>query len=304
VLSAVISFSCLVGAFHPKSINSLLDSLERYASWRKIRPCFGPLYFFAFVVAFFTSFVEGLGGVAGQERVFFALFGVGVVWSVAILITLAFRPHNKGDGPDAAGGRRSVKLRNIIKRRQNLLLFTAIGLAIGALDMILWCIFSKLPQLPIILSSLQGFMSTLWQVHAALMGVTVIVVAVVVTVVANEGERTRTWGLYMGHSKFLLIVWFNLWAIVNEAVVALLSESSGSSVVPPPVAGLVVSAGIVFLVSVFSAAWLYWVTTRFIDESYVEDLAGRRIVAMIPDEVDRQVEKLMAITRELRDRRT
>jgi len=305
VLSAIISFSCLVGAFHPKSINSLLDSLEGYASWRKIRLYFGLLYFFAFLVSFFKSFVEGLGGVASQELLFFTLFGIGIAWSAAILITLAFKPRNEDSRRTSVGKQHSIKMKNIIKRKQNLLLFIAIGLVIGILDVILWCIFSKMTDIPAVFFSLYGFMPTLWQVHAALIGFTVIIVTVVVTVVANERERTRTWGLYMGHSKFLLIVWFNLWAIVNEGIITMvLNESGGVSVAPPRVAGLVVSVGVVFLVSIFSAAWLYWVTTRFIDESYVEDLAGRRIMNMIPDEVDRQMGRLTAIARQLRDRQS
>jgi hypothetical protein len=299
-LSAIVAVLCLVGAFRPESVNRLLDFLEGHASWRKIRPYFGLLYFFAFLVSFFRSFVEGLAGVAGQVPLFILLFGIGLAWMAAIILTFAVKPRVEG----GTGERKqhAMKVKSIGKRKRNLLLFIAIGLAVGALDFLFWCIFSNVPHVPVLLSSLYGFMPTLWQVHAALVGFTVVVVTVVVTVVANERERTRTWGLYMGHSRFLLIVWFNLWAIVNEGIVTLLlSESPDSFMVAPRVTGLVVSVSTLFLVSVFSAAWLYWVTTRFIDESYVEDLAERRIINMIPNEVDRQLNRLITNARHLHD---
>ena len=91
-------------------------------------------------------------------------------------------------------------------RDKGLLQFLFIAIGIGAIQISAF-IFPTLQWLPS-LHEANAFLKTLWQVHASILGVTVIVVTIIITVIANEKDRTRTWKLYNDKTKFVGSVTF------------------------------------------------------------------------------------------------
>ena len=128
-----------------------------------------------------------------------------------------------------------------------------------------------------------SFLKALWQVHASILALSVVVVAVIVTIIANELERGQTWTLYLERTRVGLILRFNLALLASEGLAVIQTFDVS---VPLFVAGsvqnlILVEAGF-FVVSLTLLVHLYSETLRFLDPDYVEDLAEDRIIAAMP----------------------
>ena len=142
---------------------------------------------------------------------------------------------------------------------------------------------------------------TLWQVHASIIGVTVVVVTIIITVIANERDRTRTWKLYAENTKFLHIIWFNLLAILSEGIASFqTSQATESAVLSHGVGNLVLAEGFLLTLSVLMAGVLFTVTMRFLDEDHVEKLAEKRIMRAMPKAVDRDMNHIRQVVARLK----
>ena len=132
----------------------------------------------------------------------------------------------------------------------------------------------------------------MWQVHAGVLAVSVIVVAVITTIISGQGGRTRTWIIYKDRTKILPILCFNLILLVSEGVTIL----GGYQVISPIAdARSLESATLVNLI-LFSFALLltyrlFVQTLRFLDPGYVEDLSEDLTNAAIPDAVRRDIRR-------------
>ena len=142
-----------------------------------------------------------------------------------------------------------------------------------------------------------SYLKVLWQVHASLLAVTVVVVTIIVTVIANEKDRKRTWKLYAEKTRFTQVVWFNLLAVASEGVASIQTYSVSTPLFSSDKTGnLILFEGLLFLISVSLAAMLFTITLRFLDDDYIEDLAEQRIVRAMPGAVEKdlaQMEKLV-----------
>lgn len=100
VVSVAISIACLIGIFRPQLVDFPLRILARHRNWKHFRLYFGLLYFFAFTISFFTSWVRDLVSVTKQELLFFILYGIGLIWAVAIIYTFSRKssPNNSKIG--------------------------------------------------------------------------------------------------------------------------------------------------------------------------------------------------------------
>ena len=137
----------------------------------------------------------------------------------------------------------------------------------------------------------ESWLQTLWQVHASILGVTVIVVTIIVTVIANEKDRNRTWKLYAQKAKFLVIVCFNLIAIVSEGLAPLITTAKLSN--------LIMSEGILFFYAILMTVWLFTITLNFLNDEYVENLAEKRIKEAVPDAVKQDLKRLQTLASHL-----
>lgn len=138
-----------------------------------------------------------------------------------------------------------------------------------------------------------SFLKALWQVHASVLAVTVVVVTIIITVIANEKDRTRTWKLYAEKTWFVPIVWFNLGAVVSEGLASLQTRTVSTPLFSSDrVGNLILSEGFLFVLSVLLAARLFTVTVRFLDDDYVEDLAEGRIARSMPGAVSRDLGRI------------
>jgi hypothetical protein len=170
--------------------------------------------------------------------------------------------------------------------------FCLVALLVAAVQTVALLIpgLSWLPQA----GDADSLIKVLWQVHASVLGVTVVVVTIIITVIANEKDRTRTWKLYADHTWFVPILWFNLLAILSEGASLLQIPHASKS------GNLIGSEGLLFTLSIMSAAWLFTVTFKFLDDDYVEDLAERRIIRAMPEAVEHDIIRLQEHLRSLR----
>jgi magnesium-transporting ATPase (P-type) len=148
-----------------------------------------------------------------------------------------------------------------------------------------------------------AFLKTLWQVHASILGVTVIVVTIIITVIANEKDRTRTWKLYSDKTKFVPVIWFNLLAIASEGLALLqTSQATNPLFFSDKVGNLILSEGILLIISIVIAIMLFTVTVRFLDDDYIEDLAEKRIVRAMPAAVEDNIKHIQEFISKLRNK--
>ena len=194
------------------------------------------------------------------------------------------------------------------KRRQTWLasilsLDSLVGVGwLGALIAVIHIVALSLPNPALVSqrSDLVGFASTLWQVHAAVLAFTAIVITVIVTIVANQMYGRETWQLYRRTSWFFPIVSWNLLALISEGVTSfLLRSTSIGSILYGKTSNLVLAGGFIFLISIGLAIFLYWRTLRFLDSDYVEDLSEREIERSIHDETEREFQQLQQLVRDL-----
>lgn len=149
----------------------------------------------------------------------------------------------------------------------------------------------------------ESWLKTLWQVHASILGVTVIVVTIIVTVIANEKDRNRTWKLYAQKAKFLQIIWFNLFAVVSEGLAVLQTYRTQIPLIASDkLSNLLLTEGVLFVVSIVMAIWLFTVTLRFLDDDYVEDLAERRIKKAMLGAVKRDIQRMRTLAAHLQSK--
>jgi len=148
-----------------------------------------------------------------------------------------------------------------------------------------------------------SFLVTLWQVHASILGITFIVVTIIVTVTANEKDRTRTWKLYKEKTRFLLVVWFNLLSIISEGLAVLQASNSNSPIfLSDKVGNLVLSEGILLIASVILTAMLFIITMKFLDDDYIEEIAEKRILRSMPQAVDENIEHIRKVISQLQSK--
>jgi len=133
----------------------------------------------------------------------------------------------------------------------------------------------------------ESFLKVLWQVHASVLAITVVVVTILVTVIANDDNRTRTWKLYAKKTRFLLIVWFNLIAIVSEGIASLQTSHVLTPLISSDKIGnLILTEGFLLVVSLIAAAWLFNVTFNFLRDDYIEKLSEEDIISAMPEAVE------------------
>ena len=137
-----------------------------------------------------------------------------------------------------------------------------------------------------------SFLKALWQVHASVLALSVVVVTVIVTIMANELERGQTWTLYLERTRVGLTLRFNLALLASEglAVIQTFDVSEPLFVVGSAQNLILVEAGF-FVVSLALLVRLYSETLRFLDPDYVEDLAEDRIIAAIPLAIDADLDR-------------
>ena len=88
IIGSVISIFCLVGSFLPRYANHLLNMLARHGRlMRWSRDGFVAFFPLAFLLNFFTSWIQKLVGVAKNEVVFFLIFAIGLIWTAAIVVS-------------------------------------------------------------------------------------------------------------------------------------------------------------------------------------------------------------------------
>ncbi len=179
--------------------------------------------------------------------------------------------------------------------------FLLIAIGVGAVQTSAF-LFPALRWLPSP-NEANAFLKTLWQVHASILGVTVIVVTIIITVIANEKDRTRTWKLYSDKTKFVPVVWFNLLAIASEGLAMLQTSKAINPLFLSDRAGnLILSEGILLIGSIAIAAMLFTVTVKFLDDDYIEDLAEKRIVRLMPAAVGDNIKHIQEVLSQLRSK--
>lgn len=127
------------------------------------------------------------------------------------------------------------------------------------------------------------FLGTLWQVHATVIGITVIVVTIIITVIANDGDRTRTWDLFRERTKITLVLWFNLSLVVGEGLAFLETLRVDSPLLfseADEILGLVVF--VLFGISMIVVFRLFVETLRFLSQDHVENLLEAQVTKAIP----------------------
>ena len=145
---------------------------------------------------------------------------------------------------------------------------------------------------------INSFLGTLWQVHATIIGLTVIVVTIIITVIANEGDRTRTWSLYSQRTKISLVLWFNLSLIVGEGLAFLETFRVDSPLIftdADEILGLVVF--VLFSISMVVVFLLLLETLRFLNQDYVEDLFEAQITKAIPQGIANDLQRIREFNR-------
>ncbi len=176
----------------------------------------------------------------------------------------------------------------------------AMTVFIIALLIALHIILLLLPRISILPSpsSLIGYSSTIWQVHAATLAFTAIVLTIIVTVIASRQYIKDTWDLYVKTSKFPLIIYFNLLALIIYALDnSILLPSTLPSNINCSAGNVIIIEWLIFLLGVISAMYLYVITFKFFDSDYIEDLSERETENAIRMEVQKEYERLQRFSK-------
>lgn len=308
-ISAIGFFVFTVLMFKPHGMKKFREWLRHPQKWRFIWYIFRVLLWFSLPIIFFAGLTDILGRISPSLQPW--ILGIGGIWLIFIPLgaVVKLRVGGKWDVKLSIPKLQSIKsfLKAVYQkvvasiRSKGPLQFLLIAIGVGAVQISAF-IFPTLQWLPS-LHEANAFLKTLWQVHASILGVTVIVVTIIITVIANEKDRTRTWKLYTDKTKFVPAIWFNLLAIVSEGL-ALLQTSPVTSPLfsPDKVGNLILSEGILLILSVIIAAMLFTVTVKFLDDDYVEDLAEKRIVRAMPAAVEDNIKHIQDFLSQLRDK--
>ena len=120
---------------------------------------------------------------------------------------------------------------------------------------------------------MNSFIGAIWQVHATIIGITVILVTIIITVIANEGDRTRIWNLYRERTRISLALWFNLLLILSEGLAFLETLSIESPLIRVEGDELLgLSVFFLFGVSIIGVFLILTETFRFLNQDHVENL--------------------------------
>lgn len=88
IIGSVISVFCLVGSFLPRYANRMVIILARRRRLKRwLQDGFGAFFPLAFLLNFFTSWIQKLVGVAKNEVIFFLIFAIGLIWTAAIVVS-------------------------------------------------------------------------------------------------------------------------------------------------------------------------------------------------------------------------
>lgn len=308
-ISAIGFFVFTVLMFNPHGMGKFREWLKHPQKWRPIWYIFRVLLWFSLPIVFFAGLADILGRISPYLRPW--ILGIGVIWLIFVPLgaIVKLRVGGKWDIKLSIPKLPSIKsffkavYQKIVAsiKSKGPLQFLLIAIAVGAVQMSAFMIptFQWLPS-P---DEADSFLKALWQVHASILGVTVIVVIIIITVIANEKDRTRTWKLYAEKTKFVPIVWFNLLAIISEGL-ALLQTGLVTSPLfsSDKVGNLILSEGILLILSVIIAAMLFTVTVKFLDDDYVEDLAEKRIVRAMPAAVEDNIKHIQEVLSQLRSK--
>jgi len=308
-ISAIGFFVFTVLMFSPHRMIKFREWLKSPQRWRFIWYTFRVLLWFSLPIVFFAGLADTLGKISPILRPW--ILGIGGAWLIFVPLgaVVKLRVGEKW------GVKLSIpKLQSINSffqavyqkimvsiRSKGLLQFLLIAAGVGVVQMSAF-ILPKIQCLPGA-DNADTFLRTLWQVHASILGVTVIVVTIIITVIANEKDRTRTWKLYSDKTKFVPIVWFNLLAIVSEGLAVLQTSKATNPLFLSDRAGnLILSEGILLILSVIIAAMLFKVTVNFLNDDYVEDLAEKRIIRSMPAAVADNIKHIQEVLSQLRSK--
>lgn len=160
------------------------------------------------------------------------------------------------------------------------------------------------PRLSILPDPLEliGYSIALWQVHAATLAFTAIVLTIIVTVIASREYMKDTWDLYAKISRFPLIIYFNLLALIIYAVDnCLLLPSTSASNINNGIGNVIIIEWVIFLIGMISAIYLYATTMKFFDTDYVQYLSDRETEKAIRIEVRKEYERLQRFSETLNE---
>ena len=111
-----------------------------------------------------------------------------------------------------------------------------------------------------------------------MLGLSAVAVTVIVTIIANERERTQTWALFLEKTKVKFFVTFNLVLLASEGLATVQTfDVDAPLIVVPSTQGIILAEGIFFGCSLIMLGYLFIETFRFLDPGYSEDLAERKI---------------------------
>ena len=123
-----------------------------------------------------------------------------------------------------------------------------------------------------------GFLRLLWQIQASFAALFIATAGLIVSVIANQADRTQTWRLYARATRFPEFVSLNLVLILAGGVVVALSLSAAEpGFQSPGLSNLMVIHGALAALVVIWAAIVLGKTFRFMDEEYVERIRNNHI---------------------------
>ena len=308
-ISAIGFFVFTVLMFKPYGMRKFREWLRHPQKWRPIWYIFRALLWFSLPIVFFAGLADILGGISPYLRPW--ILGIGCIWLIFVPLGAVVKLRVGGKWSTSLSIPKLLSIKTFFKavyqkivasiRSKGPLQFLLIAIAVGAVQMSAFMIptFQWLPS-PI---EADSFLKTLWQVHASILGVTIIVVTIIITVIANEKDRTRTWKLYTDKTKFVPVIWFNLLAIVSEGF-ALLQATQATNPLfsSDKVGNLILSEGVLLIISIIIAAMLFTVTVKFLDDDYVEDLAEKRIVRAMPAAFEDNIKHIHEVISQLRNK--
>lgn len=308
--SAAMFCAFTVLMFKPKKMSWFREFLSyspKSRIRRNLRITFVVLLWFSLPITFLAGIVDASSNIPERWRTIVQLTGFSwlLVVPLAAMMVLSFKRkwRFKLNVPELIKVRafctKSWQNAKTAILKEGPLQFLLIAIAVGAVQMSAFLIpaFQWLPEI----NETDSFLKVLWQVHASILGVTVVVVTIIITVIANEKDRTRTWKLYAEKTKFVPVICFNLLAIISEGLASLQASHAASPIFSSDKIGnLILSEGILLISSIVMAAMLFTVTVRFLDDDYVEDLAEKRIMRAIPGAVEQDLKRIQELVSRLR----